>query len=60
MQTEVIVDWTDEKPPSATEVVEWIPSYNSAIPTLDELEDWEQIGKVDVGFGFVIQKERLE
>ena len=46
MNTEVIVDWREEKPPSATEIVDWMPPYNSPIPSLDELEEWEQIGKV--------------
>jgi len=40
------VDWTDEKPPSAVETIDWIPPYEGEIPDTDELNDWVKEGEV--------------
>ena len=40
------MDWTDEKSPFTEEVVKWMTPYNMPVPKLEEMEEWEQIGKV--------------
>nr|CAB3231947.1 cap-specific mRNA (nucleoside-2'-O-)-methyltransferase 1 [Phallusia mammillata] len=42
---EVVVDWTDEKPASSKEEVEWMSEYTGEIPDEEELEDWITDGK---------------
>ena len=48
MTTDAIVDWKKERTPSAEENVEWMSPYDQPIPSLDELEEWERIGKVSL------------
>lgn len=50
MDIDVVIDWTDEKPPSAHEAVEWIPPSGEGIPVYDELIEWTIKGKVRMKF----------
>nr|XP_002121619.3 cap-specific mRNA (nucleoside-2'-O-)-methyltransferase 1 [Ciona intestinalis] len=45
LNKDVVIDWEDEKPPSAEEVVDWFPPYDGGMPEKGEMEAWADVGK---------------
>lgn len=44
-EQDVVVSWKDEKEPTATEVVAWMPCCEEPLPQFDELVEWKEVGK---------------
>lgn len=45
LDREIVVQWEDEKEPSAKETFEWMTQHTAEIPSQDELQDWIQESK---------------
>lgn len=45
-EQDVVVSWDDEKEPTATEVIAWMPCCEKPLPEFEDLAEWKEVGKV--------------